>query len=1005
MSLTIPTAVIVGIEAFGAERLAEELLKNDLRVIGVGLGSSLGGRKNFELWSENPVSFEGIDYVFDFLGEVNWQESGLSNEIKLGLISLNNKNKADRWRDKIGEAELNWRIVEAYGVYGPGMDQRTDEGVEFLVEALRLAVLNQNLVLPPTSEELRLLNINDWVEGVMRAMFLRGTEGESWLLAGEGVSSEEVARALIDQAKMTRVKVILREGAVASVPKERVETAWERLRWRPEIGFGRGIAETLQYFFTKIEEERRTKKVAETEVKMPVAKKYEVIVEEQVVKPVVEDEVLSRNIEKTMEESEEENGEKDEAEEVVGKKLNFEEAEKVEFKIKKITTEPLRRKIEEDKEEDEVIEVREGMENSDRRPATAGEPVNSEQKMTGKVKKIKNLKWMGWVMVGLLWVGMMFWPIKLVLTGIAGVRGVEEVAKLLEEKKYEEAERKIEKSMELVVRADEGIDALGINRLGVARDGQTILRAAKEALLVEEEVGKLAVKGEAMLGGVFGEKEVEWKKGLKELEEVMDRLMEGMGRLSARLSGDWSFLPGKWRSWKQQKARELAEGSRKIALARKGMEVLPELMGLDGKRRDYVVLLQNEMELRPGGGFIGAYGILSWEGGKLLNFEVKDVYEADGQLKGHVEPPEEIKKYLGEAGWFMRDANWQASFPAVSKDIQWFLEKETGRKVDGVVGINLSVVKGILGVVGEIYIPDFKEKINKDNLYEQAEFYSESKFFPGSKQKASFLGVTGKYLFEEIKGLPVEKWRRLIEEIVDKLEENEVQMVLNDGGAKKVLADLGWDGAMYGGECAVGGADKCLADYLYVVEANLGVNKANYFVYRKMEELVDIANSVIGRVVKISYENTAKNNNWPGGDYKNYVRMYLPANVNLAEISVDDGNRNGNKRIYGSNELKIKTVGNKKEIGFLVVVPVGQRRTVEVRYSSGIDLGKGEKFSYLNYIQKQSGFGDTGLVALVSMPTGWQPLQVQPAASVVEGKLLFNMKLNKDIKMGVEIGK
>jgi len=44
----------------------------------------------------------------------------------------------------------------------------------------------------------------------------------------------------------------------------------------------------------------------------------------------------------------------------------------------------------------------------------------------------------------------------------------------------------------------------------------------------------------------------------------------------------------------------------------------------------------------------------------------------------------------------MRDANWQASFPLASKDIQWFLEKETGRQVDGVVALNLETVKGIL---------------------------------------------------------------------------------------------------------------------------------------------------------------------------------------------------------------------------------------------------------------------------------------------------------------------
>jgi len=45
------------------------------------------------------------------------------------------------------------------------------------------------------------------------------------------------------------------------------------------------------------------------------------------------------------------------------------------------------------------------------------------------------------------------------------------------------------------------------------------------------------------------------------------------------------------------------------------------------------------MELRPGGGFIGSYAILSVDKGKITNFKIYDVYDADGQLKNHIEPP------------------------------------------------------------------------------------------------------------------------------------------------------------------------------------------------------------------------------------------------------------------------------------------------------------------------------------------------------------------------------
>jgi hypothetical protein len=217
-------------------------------------------------------------------------------------------------------------------------------------------------------------------------------------------------------------------------------------------------------------------------------------------------------------------------------------------------------------------------------------------------------------------------------------------------------------------------------------------------------------------------------------------------------------------------------------------------------------------------------------------------------------------------------SNWKASFPASAKDIQWFFEKEVGRKVDGVIGVDLAVVKAMLNATGEIFVPDFKEKVSKDNLYEQAEFYSESKFFPGSVQKASFLGGVGKQLFAEVSTLKtVARWSLMVG-MADVLEKNDLQIVLNEPVAAGIIADLGWDGEIFDGKCAT---VACYADYLYVVESNLGVNKANYFLYRNIEQKVDIKELGVDRTLRINYENLAKTNNWPGGDYK-YLRIYLP---------------------------------------------------------------------------------------------------------------------------------
>ena len=108
--------------------------------------------------------------------------------------------------------------------------------------------------------------------------------------------------------------------------------------------------------------------------------------------------------------------------------------------------------------------------------------------------------------------------------------------------------------------------------------------------------------------------------------------------------------------------------------------------------KTYLVLFQNNMELRPTGGFIGSYALLNIGNGKMKGFSISDVYTADGQLKGHVDPPDAIRKYLAQPHFFLRDSNYDPDFVVSSEKAIWFLQKELGINVDGVIGINLFLV-------------------------------------------------------------------------------------------------------------------------------------------------------------------------------------------------------------------------------------------------------------------------------------------------------------------------
>jgi nucleoside-diphosphate-sugar epimerase len=69
-----------------------------------------------------------------------------------------------------------------------------------------------------------------------------------------------------------------------------------------------------------------------------------------------------------------------------------------------------------------------------------------------------------------------------------------------------------------------------------------------------------------------------------------------------------------------------------VKQAKSTTRLLPQLIALDSKK-SYLILLQNNNELRPTGGFIGSLARVDFEKGKLIKLDVQDVYNIDGQLK------------------------------------------------------------------------------------------------------------------------------------------------------------------------------------------------------------------------------------------------------------------------------------------------------------------------------------------------------------------------------------
>ena len=380
---------------------------------------------------------------------------------------------------------------------------------------------------------------------------------------------------------------------------------------------------------------------------------------------------------------------------------------------------------------------------------------------------------------------------------------------------------------------------------------------------------------------------------------------------------------------------------------------LPKILGV-GQSKTYLVLFQNNMELRPTGGFIGSYGLLTFDDGRLSDMVVSDVYSADGQLNGHVEPPAPIKKYLNEANWWLRDSNWDPDFPTSAKRAEWFLDKEISKEVDGVVAIDLSPVKDILKYTGPIFLSDFNMNITSDNLYTNTQAEAQDNFFPGSRAKASFLTALSRNLISDIGKLNTQQKIGVLKSLYLALVQRHFQIFLHDDASQAAIAALGWNGSVSYPDCGQG----CYPDLIGVVEANLGDNKANYFIQRQTSLQVDLKPGEIDRKLILTLKDSANQALGPSGVYKVYIRLLIPADSELTRISAI----NGQNQVNLSPEISV-TEG-RQEVGVWVQVLNGDTRSFIFDWKNIISPGSYS--SYGLYVRKQAGIDSDPLSVLVN---------------------------------------
>lgn len=371
------------------------------------------------------------------------------------------------------------------------------------------------------------------------------------------------------------------------------------------------------------------------------------------------------------------------------------------------------------------------------------------------------------------------------------------------------------------------------------------------------------------------------------------------------------------------------------------LDVMPDIFGME-EPRTYLILFQDNKELRPSGGIIDSYGILKLNNGRITEYSVRDVNDADKQLRGHAEPPFAIRRYLSQQHWYLKDSGYDVDFVKSATSSSNFLFAETGEKADGVIGVDSSFVRDISRAIG-----------------------SEENIFSDSMRKAMVSKL-------ENKKMP---YILIAKAISEALSQKHLLFAFNNA-SQNIFTVNGWSSSLWDERKNKGNS---INDFLGINEANLGKNKINSLIKRKISQKVVIGEGGdISEELIINFKN--ENKTLSGENYKTYLRVILPQNTRLSEISIDDVSRKivgavMDPLIYEAKKFRApqgieveEAIGEGKAIfGFVVDVPPEKIVKVKLKYAleriSGLAL-----FSYNLKLFKQPGIGSIPYSLSLSYP-------------------------------------
>ena len=270
-----------------------------------------------------------------------------------------------------------------------------------------------------------------------------------------------------------------------------------------------------------------------------------------------------------------------------------------------------------------------------------------------------------------------------------------------------------------------------------------------------------------------------------------------------RASDDVATLKGKFLIGPLARARDdlvrrLPRIQARATSADHGLAALIAFAGDSGPKR-YLFLSQNPDEVRPTGGFIGTYGVLTADKGQL-KLERYDAIEnwTNAHPQADV-PPQDVGSPFRYSDPPLRrsmaNVNAVPDWPSVAQ-LAANLWKAGGEDpVDGVISFTPGFMGRVLSVVGPVTVPSYDETVTAQNIDERLDFYTHDVAPPTGTNRKDFVAALAETVMGKLLAAPASQWEPLGEAMGQAFDAKQALAWSSDPQVATALAERHWDGS------------------------------------------------------------------------------------------------------------------------------------------------------------------------------------------------------------------